>query len=90
MQQQGEVHVHVQCSCIGRTPPDLSGESLLIPHLRYITHVPLQRAMADPASGHKFTSPDPLGGKRERHRKRERKGGTRLLHALLEREMNHG
>lgn len=58
--------------------------------LRYITHVPLQRAMTDPASGHKFTSPDPLGGKKERHKKRERKGGTRLLHALLEREMDHG
>lgn len=50
----------------------------------------MQWAMTDPASSHKFTSPEPLGGKQERHKKRKRKEGTRLLYALLEREMDHG
>lgn len=50
----------------------------------------MQWAMTDPASGHKFTSLESLGGKKERHKKSERKDGTRLLYALLEREMDHG
>lgn len=72
MQQQGEVHVHVQCSCIDMNPSD-SSQRVSHSSLRYITHVPMQWAMTDPASGHKFTSPEPLGGKKERHKKRERR-----------------
>ena len=52
--------------------------------------VSLQRAMTDPANGQKFTSSEPLTGNKECPEKRERQERTRLLHALLEREMNHG
>jgi len=44
----------------------------------------------DPAYGHRFMSSEPLGGEEERHKKRERQEGTRLLYALLERLMDHG
>lgn len=89
MQRQIQVHVHVKCSCIDINPSDPSQR---VSHfsLHCITHGLMQWGMTDPASGHKFTSPEPLGGKKERHKKRERKGGTRLLHALLESEMDHG
>lgn len=46
--------------------------------LRYITHVPLQRAMTDPASGHKFTSPDPLGGEEGEAQKERKKGRNKV------------
>lgn len=89
MQRQGKVHVHVQWSCIDINPSDPSQR---VSHFSFhaITHALMQWAMTDPASGHKFTSLEPLGGKNERHKKSKRKEGTRLLYALLEREMDHG
>lgn len=87
MQRQGEVHVHVQYSCSNSSDPS---RIIYHPSLRYISHVPLQRAVTDPANGHKFISSGPLGGEKERHEKRERQEGARLLYALLEREMDHG
>lgn len=89
MQWQGEVHVHLLCSCIDVNPSD---RSWVVHHssLRYITHVPLQWAVTDPANGHKFISSEPLGRKKKRHKKRKRQEGTRLLYALLEKEMDHG
>lgn len=87
--RQGEAHVHVQCSCIDVNPSDPS-QGVLHSSLPYITHVPLQWPATDPANGHKFTSSEPPWGERERHKKRERQEGKRLLCALLEREMDHG
>lgn len=71
------------------TPPDPS-RAVCHSSLQNVTHVPLQWAKTDPANGQKFISSEPLGGTRERHKKRERQEGTRLLYALLEREMDHG
>lgn len=77
-----------KCMC----DADTSEPSRIVYHssLRYITHVPLQWATTDPANGQKFISSEPLGGGKERHKKRDRQEGTRLLCAPLEGEMDHG
>lgn len=71
--QQRKVHVHVQRSRFDINPTrSLVSQGGSHPSLCYITHVPMQWAMTDHASSHKFTSPEPLGGKEERHKKRGR------------------
>lgn len=77
MQRQGEVHVHVLCSRIDVSPSD---PSPIVYHssLLYITHVPLQWAMTDPANGHKFISSEPRGGKKEGHKKERKTGRNKV------------
>lgn len=59
------------------------------PSFLIMIHYPCWAAN-DPANGHKFISSEPVGRKKRRHKKRERQEGTRLLCALLEKEMDHG
>lgn len=91
MRCKGRVKCMYMCSvhAFMLTPPDPS-QVVCHSSLPNITHVPLQRAKKDPVNGQKFISSEPLGGTRDRHKKRERQEGTRLVCALLEREMDHG